>query len=436
VRGDSPAQSFGLAATQRVVLPNGLTLLLLENHRLPIVVAEALVKDVRLREPAAKAGIAALVGRLLDEGTEGMSGEEIAQTIEAVGGNLELSSAGGSVKVLSPDRSLGLRLFLDCLSRSAFPAEAFARQRELQLSQIDDAHKKPNDRALQAFEGIVYGPHPLGRPALGERPVVEKLTADDCKAFHRGLFVPNNVVLAVVGDFDRQAVVEEVTRLTAGWKPVPLAKLELPAPAGPKEAVERIITMPAAAQLNVYLGHVGVRRNDPDYYQLLVMDNVLGSGAGFTDRLSANLRDRQGLAYTVTGAIASSAGEEPGTFVCYIGTEAGKYAVVKEGLLKELRRIRDEPPTAEEVADVRKYLLGTLPFRLTTCGGVAGQLLGIERHGLGFHYLDDYRKAVTAVTPAEVQAVARKHLHLDLLAIVAAGAVDAQGKPVAAAPEK
>jgi zinc protease len=435
------AQSFDLAATQRVVLPNGLTLLLLENHRLPIVVAEALVKEVRLREPADRVGIAALTGRMLDEGTDRMTGEQIAEAIESVGGSLAMSPGGGSVKVLAPDRSLGLRVFLDCLSRPKFPADEFARQRELQLSEIDDAQQQANHRARQAFQALVYGDHPLGRPALGERATVEKLTPDACRAFHRSVFVPNNVVLVVVGDFDRQAVVDEITRLTADWKPAPLPKLDLPAPAGPKGAVEKIVPMPMSAQLNVYAGHLGVRRNDPDYYKLLVMDHVLGTGTGFTDRLSANLRDRQGLAYTVSGTISASAGEEPGTFVCYVGTYPDKFGVVKGGLLKELRRIREEPPAAEEVEDVKKYLLGSLPFRLGTCESVAEQLLGIERHGLGFRYLDDYRRVVSAVTPTEVQTVAEKHLHPDRLALVAAGAVDAQGKPTGGAatappPEK
>src|SRR5262249_39552693 len=162
--------------------------------------------------------------------------------------------------------------------------------------------------------------------------------------------------------------------------------------------------------LHLFLGHVGIRRNDPDYYKLLVMDYVLGTGPGFTDRLSSKLRDRAGLAYTVTGNITGSASEEPGIFNCYIGTDAKNFSKVKKMMLDEIKLIRDTKPAKEEVEDAKKYLLGNLPFQLTTTARVASQLLMVERLGLGLDYLDKYREAVAAVTPEEVQEVARKHL--------------------------
>jgi zinc protease len=184
------------------------------------------------------------------------------------------------------------------------------------------------------------------------------------------------------------------------------------------------------------MGHPGIRRKNPDYYKLLVMDYVLGTGPGFTDRLSARLRDREGLAYTVNATISPSAGEEPGLFTCYIGTTPKSFAQVKREFLEELNRIRDEPPKPEEVEDAKRYLLGSLPFELTTNRQVAGKLLYVERYGLGFGYLDDYRAAVAAVTPEDVQAVAKKYLDPEHMVLVAVGAVDAEGKPLAKEPEK
>jgi zinc protease len=434
-RAPAAATAYRLTDAKRRVLPNGLTLLLLENHRLPIVVAEALVKNARLYEPADKSGIATLAGNLLEEGAAGRSGPEISRLIEDVGGELSLAPTGGSVKVLAADRSLGLGLFLDCLTKPTFPADAFDRVREQQLTRIDDAKTDPQQRASEAFRVLVYGDHPLGRPPLGSRESVEKLTRADCAAFHRRVFVPNNTILAIVGDFDADAVAAEVEKLTAGW-----AKGELPAPdlsAPPKPAgfVQKVISMPNAAQLHMYLGHLGVRRSDPDWYTLLVMDNVLGTGPGFTDRLSATLRDREGLAYTVTATIATGAGEEPGLFSGYIGTFPDKFARVKKGFLDEIVRIRAEPPTATEVEDAKKYLLGSLPFRLSGSESVAAQLISAERFGLGLDALEEYRKKVASVTPADVQAVARKHLDPARLVLVAAGPVDAAGKPLAAAGE-
>jgi zinc protease len=427
-------RDFSLKAAQRVELPNGLVLLLLENHQLPIVAARASLRQVALHEPADKAGVAALTGYLLDEGTDKHTGQQLAELIEDVGGSLSLGSSGGSVKVLAPDRPLGLSLLFECLSRASFPKDAFGRNHERLLNQIDEADAQPDSKASMVYRALAYGKHPFGRPSAGTRETVKPLTREDCRAFHRKVFVPNNTIVAIVGDFDSKQVIEEVKRLTADWKRAELPKPQVPTVEKPKEFTQKIVTMPEAAQLHFYLGHAGIRRDDPDYYKLLVMDYVLGTGPGFTDRLSAKLRDRQGLAYSVSANITSSAGEEPGLFTCYIGTAPGHFDKVKHGFLEELKRIREEPPEEKEVEEVKKYLLGSLPFQFTSNERIAGQLLNVERHGLGFGYFDDYRKAVAAVTPADVQAVARKHLDPARMVLVAAGAVDDKGKPIGKLP--
>src|SRR5207249_11537912 len=143
-----------------------------------------------------------------------------------------------------------------------------------------------------------------------------------------------------------------------------LPKPETPPVVKPDKFTEKILTMPQAVQLHFYMGEPGIRRDNPDYYKLLVMDYVLGTGPGFTDRLSARLRDREGLAYTVTANISTSSGEEPGLFTCYIGTAPANFERVKKMFLEELVRIREEQAKAEEVEDAKKYLLGSLPFQL------------------------------------------------------------------------
>jgi zinc protease len=430
------AGEFSLLPAKRVELPNGLVLLLWENHRLPIVVAEAHVNDVSLREPADKAGVATLMGNLLDEGTPKHSGEQIAETIEDVGGQLSLEASGGSVKVLSNNRSLGLGLLLECLHEPNFPSDAFDREREHQLAAIDDAQRQPMERGMMLFRKLVYGKHPFGRPAMGTHKIVETLKPADCATFHAQLFVPNNMQLAIAGDFNPDEVIAEIKHLTADWKRGELPPLSLPKLEPQTEFVQKFITMPEAVQLQFFMGHLGIRRENPDYYKLLVMDFILGTGPGFTDRLSSRLRDREGLAYTVSANISSSAGEEPGMFTCYIGTEAKNFSKVKEQFLEELNRIRTEAPKPEEVSDVQKYLLGQLPFEFTTNAQIAGRLLTVERYHLGFDYLADFRRAISAVTTADILAMAKKHLDPEHMVLVAAGAIDDHGKPLpkAAAP--
>jgi zinc protease len=427
---------FSLTAAKRTVLPNGLTLIMLEDHRLPVVVARAAVKDVTLREPADKAGIASLVGELLEEGTTKHTGEQIATLVADTGGSLNFSSDGASLKVLTPDTDLGLGLMFECLTTPTFPQDAFERQKDQQLSSIADAETQPRTKARQLFNTLVYKDHPYGRPALGTKATVEKLTAADCKAFHAATIVPNATVVVVAGDFKADEMAKKVEALTKDWKKADLAPAAPPAPAKGEAVTLRIVPDKSAAQVHVYIGHVGVTRKDPDYYKLLVMDNVLGVGPGFTDRLSSNIRDRQGLAYTVNASITGSAGNQPGAFTGYIGTFRDKFILVRDSFVKEVARIRDEAPTAQEVDDAKKYLLGNLPFRFSTLSAVAGQLLTAEQYGLGFDFLEAYRREVAAVTPADVQAVARKHLDPRTLTIVAVGPIDADGNPLPPPPKK
>jgi zinc protease len=190
------------------------------------------------------------------------------------------------------------------------------------------------------------------------------------------------------------------------------------------------VSDPSAAQVHVFIGELGITRTNPDYYKLLVMDNVLGTGAGFTDRLSANLRDRQGLAYTVRASITSTASKQPGVFEGYIGTFPEKFNKVREGFLAEINLIREKPPTKEEVEDAKQYLLGSLPFHFTTRSGIAGQLLIANRYDLGFDFLQKFEKEVASVTPDEVQKVAEKYLNPKMLTLVAVGAIDQDGKPL------
>jgi zinc protease len=429
------AGEVSLKDAKRVELPNGLTLLLYENHRLPVVVAEAYVRHVRLLEPDDKAGVATLVGGLLDEGTTKHSGPQIAELLENAGSILRFNSNGGSLKMLSSERAQGLELFFECLMHANFPKDVFDREKDRLLSLIEEANRQADSRAQMAYRAAVYGKHPYARPILGRRETVQTLTPEDCRAFHARLFVPSNTVVALVGDFDSAQVVEEIKRLTEAWKkssapkPAPCPALEKPA-----GFTEKFVSMPEAEQLHFYLGHPGIRRNNPDYFKLLVMDYVLGTGPGFTDRLSARLRDREGLGYTVSASITGSAGEEPGLFTCYIGTYPQFLQQAKKGFLEEIHRLRTEPPTAEEVEDAKRYLLGNLPFHFVTNENIAQQLLTVEQYHLGLDYLDKYRKAVAAVTPADVQAMASKYLDPQHMVLITVGAVDEQGKPLEKAP--
>ncbi len=421
------AGEFDLKAAKTVTLANGMKVILLENHRLPLVYVDAKVARVRMYEPADKVGLAQLTGEMMEEGTKTRDADKISTLMADVGGQFSVGGSGGTVKMLADDTELGVELLFDCLMNAEFPKDALESKREQLLAALAEDDNKPEERAERAFKAAVYGKHPFGRPTA-DKKVIQTVTRKELRQFHKKVFVPNNTVVAIVGDFDGEKILAQVKKHTENWKAGKLPKIDLPAPPAAEKFMQTIISDPAAAQLHVYIGQLGVKRTDPDFYKLLVMDNVLGTGPGFTDRLSANLRDRQGLAYTVRATITTNAGDEPGTFTGYIGTFPDKFADVKAGFLKEVKKLREELPPKEEVDDAKKYLTGSIAFNLTTCDQAASLLHTIDRYKLGADYLEDYRKAVSAVTPEDVRAAATKYINPEKLTLIAVGAVDAEGK--------
>ena len=200
--------------------------------------------------PRQKSGLAQLTGSLYEEGTPKRTGPQISETIEALGGSLVLSARGGSVKVLTEDRKVGLDILFDCLLHPSFPAEAFGRKKQEQLADIAEAMEQPDVRGAELFNELIYSGHYLGRSSRGKIETVEKLTREDCAAFHQQIVVPENVTVAIVGDFDPKEMVDEITRLTAGWE----GKL----PPSPKQAVglrEAIKMLEEEGLENVFARH-------------------------------------------------------------------------------------------------------------------------------------------------------------------------------------
>jgi zinc protease len=175
-------------------------------------------------------------------------------------------------------------------------------------------------------------------------------------------------------------------------------------------------------QVHVYLGHIGIRRTHPDFYTLSVMDHVLGTGPGFTSRCSRKLRDEQGLCYAVSAGITASAGEEPGTFTAYIGTSPEHRQRAIDGFLDEIRRIRTEPVSAQELQDVKDYLTGSFVFGLERNSNLAAYAIRARRFGLGFDFLQRYPDLIRGITAEHVRDAAERHLHPERLVVISAGA--------------
>lgn len=427
--GNGPA-GFSMKSAKRVQLPGGLMLLMQQDPRIPLLVARVAVRENKALEPRDKLGVGAITSSLLAEGIPGMNGQQIAEKMENLGAELEFNEGGGTLKILSGDRAAGIELLVSCIRNPTFPQEAFARMHKQTLSGLEEMESQPDYLARKEFARAVYGDHPRGRPTMGTLESVKSMTREDCEKFHKRCYHPSNLILAVSGDFDPAEMEAQCREAFKGWEGAKVELPPLPELKLPMGFEQKIVPVEEAAQMQFYMGHVGIRRKDPDYYKLLVMDYILGTGPGFTDRLSARLRDREGLAYTVSANITTSAELEPGAFTCYIGTDAANFQRVKKEFLEEIHRIRDTKPENDELEDAKSYLLGNLAFRFTSNAAIASQLILTEKLGLGLDYLDEFRKEVAAVSGADIQDVAKKHIHPDKMVLIAVGPLDEQGNPI------
>src|SRR5881296_1369121 len=395
------------------VLENGLKVLLVENPSIPTVSLNASVMTGARYDPEPKAGLALMASRLLDEGTENRTSLEIADAIESVGGAIDADGSFErvvvSAGVLNKDVDLGLELLADLLIRPIFPQEYVDKEKERTLAEILSAKDRPQVVAGWAFNELVYQDHPLHRPSHGYPETVERLTRDDLLDFHQKYFVPNNVILSVVGDFKVPDVLPKIEKAFGAWLSKTIDFPTYPEPVRQSGKRTKFIRMPAQ-QLNIYLGHLGVQRTNPDYYALQVLDTILGGGAGFTARIPQRLRDELGLAYTTFASITMTAGLDPGRFISFIGTSPENMKLAIDGLLNEIRRIIEEPVAAQELQDAKDYLTGSFVFAFESSPQIARFLVHAEVYGLGFDYVEKYPEYIRAITIEDISRVAKMYL--------------------------
>ncbi len=365
-----------------------------------------------------------MVSRLLDEGTESRTSFEIADAIESVGGAIDADGSFErivvSAGVLTKDINLGLELLSDLSIRPVFPQEYVDKEKERTLAEIISAQDRPQVVAGWAFNELVYQDHPLHRPSHGYPQTVERIERGDLIDFHKRYFVPNNVLLSVVGDFRIPEILPKIEKAFGTWPSKPISFPAYPPPIRQTGKRTKFIRMPAQ-QLNIYLGHLGVTRNNPDFYALQVLDTILGGGAGFTARIPQRLRDELGLAYTTFASITMTAGSDPGRFVAFIGTSPENMKLATEGLVNEIRRIIEEPVTAEELQDAKDYLTGSFVFAFESSPQIARFLVHAEVYGLGFDYIEKYPEYIRAITVEDISRVAKMYLDSENYTLVVVG---------------
>ena len=408
---------------KKIVMKNGLTVLLIERHSLPIVSIVALVKAGSINDPQDKAGLANLTASLLDEGTESRSSAQISEEIDFIGASLDLSAGRdfttAHTKVLTKDTEKGFDLLSDILLHPLFNPQEIERVRNLILGSIHAEKDDPMVIAGRSFNRLIFGDHPYRNPVNGTADTVKMLRREEMISFYQGHYAPSNTLLAIVGDVTEHVAIGLVDRYFAKWaNPTLTARGPLsPVPSGFQSKKIDLIDK-ATVQSSVLIGHLGIDRKNPDFFPVMVMNYILGEG-GFASRLMKEIRDNQGLVYSVYSSFGVY--RYPGAFTISLQTQTGNTNKAIAAVRGEVERMRAEGATDAELIEAKAYLSGSFPLRLETTDRLATLLATIGFYGLGLDYFTDYPKQIEKVTREDVLRVAKKYLHPDQFTLVVVG---------------
>ena len=425
---DVPGAGAGAAAAAtrptRVELPNGLVLILKENHANPTVAITGLVKAGAIYDPPGKSGLAGFVARMLDRGTKTRTALQIAESIENVGASLDFNGGSETTQfsgnTLSEELGVLIGALADALRNSAFPEDQVEKARGELITEVKIADQNTGRVAARVANELLFpGGHPFHLSPMGSEASLPSISRQDLAAFHAAHYGPNTTTLVLVGDVDPRATVELVKKVFGDWKriekPAPFA---VPAAEAPSTVQRKVVFMRGKSQADVAYGVPGIERTAPDYYAANIMNYVLGGGS-LSSRLMDNIRDKQGLVYGVYSNFNPGIGAGP--LLVRAGTNPANMDRAISSLLEQVKRMHDEGLTAEELEDAKSYLTGVFPVRLETSSGVAATLLSAETYGLGMDFIERYASIIGGISLEDARAAARKYLNPESYVLVIAG---------------
>ncbi len=425
-----PLPAFHPQEPKRIELKNGMVIFLQEDHELPFVGGSATVREGSRSEPANKVGLVDIYGDVWRTGgTKTKTGDEMDDFLEARAARIETSGGVASTSIsfncLKNNFDEVFPLFLEVLRQPAF------RQDKIELSklQMNSAIARRNDD-ISAIAGreaaiIAYGKdHPYAR--IPEYWTVAAVTRDDLVKWHDAYVHPNNILIGIHGDFDSAAMEQKLRQAFDSWQPAqvpgpPVAQFRDPQPNVYFVAKEDV------NQSDIRMVKLGLERDNPDYFSVEVMNEVLGGG--FASRLFKTIRTEKGLAYSVGGGIGASF-DHPGLFDISMATKSSTTVDAIEALRTELGNMLTHPATAEEVKEAKDSILNRFIFNFDSKSKVLGERMLYEFYHYPPDFLERYRAGVEKTTPADVDRVAHKYIHPEQLAVVVVGNGKEFGKPL------
>lgn len=409
-----------LPAPEVYKLANGLTVELLEDHRVPFVTVQMGIKCGASYEPQEQSGLANITAGMLSEGAGGKTSKQIAEEVDFLGGALgatadaDFTMLSGSALSRYTDRLFAV--LTDVILHPSFPEDELKLQKTNLIQELVMKRSKPEFLAEERFHKVVFGEHPYAVVAPTAESI-NRIARPDLERFHKEHYLPNQAVLVVVGDFQSDAVKKLIEKLFAEWQAGQLAKVE--SAAVPEQHGRKIylVDRPGSVQSSIKLGNCAIAKNDPDYFPAIVTNQVLGGAA--VSRLFQNIRENKGYTY---GAYSRfSPRKQPGAFQAGAEVRTEVTGASLQEFLYELDKIRNLVPTDKELETAKNYLSGSFQLGLETQSGLAQRLMEQQLYELPADYLANYTKNVMAVTPDQVRKIARKHIDLGNIVVTVVG---------------
>jgi zinc protease len=404
-------------------MANGLTVVLVSQNEQPAVSVRMIVRAGAAQDPKGKMGLAMLTATLLDQGAANRTAQQLADEVDFVGGILS-TGAGTDLSfvntvVMKDDYATGLALMADVVRRPTFLQAEIDRQRQQALSGLKVAAEDPDSVAGMIIDRLVFGFHPYGMPGSGTPESLQSLTRADFVDFHRRQFVPNNALVAVVGDVSHADAMAGIEKHFGDWQPG-----EVPAfnPIAPPDPTKRVIVIdrPDAVQTEIRVGHLGIPRKHADYEALDQAVKILG-GEG-ANRLQQVLRSQRQLTYGASADLDSY--KWSGAIVADTDTQTGSTAEALRVVVDEFSRLQRERVNDGELEAAQDYAVGHFPLTIETPDQIATQVLNQLFYELSVDDLPKYRERILGVTPDDIQRVARAFVRPDRLSVVLVGNAD------------
>jgi predicted Zn-dependent peptidase len=418
------AQGIKLPPYKRTVLANGLTLLLMEQSEVPVISFDFILRAGSAADPSGKEGLAGLTAALLRRGTKTRSADDISNQLDFVGGELGASVTHdyttGSAEFLKKDLKVGLDLLSDVLLNPTFPQAEVDKMLKQRLDGLKQAKDQPQAVIQRYFERYLFGGHPYGRPAGGDEGSLKNITRDDIAGFYNTFYAPNQLVLAVVGDFKVAEMEAALQDKFGAWpkRTAPTVSVSDPPEAKGKKLL--LVNKPDATQTFYRIGNVGVSFGNPDWPQIDVMRTLLGGR--FTSMLNSELRINSGLTYGASCFFDARKARGPFVVSTYTRNATTEQAI--DMTLDILKRLHEKGTTEEQLQSAKAYIKGQFPPDIETSDQLAGWLTQLEYYGLDASYLNTYFAKIDAMTVADARRIIHQYFPLENLVFVLIGKAD------------